>query len=68
MSQALVYTETTVYSAPAEYVNEAPYQIAIIQKPDGHRLTVRIDGERVEIGQAVELAETRNGFPVYRKS
>ena len=66
MSQATVYTETVVYSAPAEYVDDAPYQIAIVSLEQG-RVTARIAGDRVQIGDAVEFVETRNGYPVYRK-
>jgi uncharacterized OB-fold protein len=68
MNEATVYTETVVYSAPAEYVNDAPYQIAIVVRPDGKRTTVRIDGPRVQIGDSVDFIETRNGVPFYRLS
>jgi uncharacterized OB-fold protein len=33
----------------------------------GGRLTARISGERVKIGDKVELAETRNGVEYFRK-
>ena len=62
-----VYTETVVHSAPEQYVNEAPYQIAIIDLEDGTRLTGRIAGERVQIGDAVKLVEHRNQVPVFSK-
>lgn len=62
-----VYTETVVYSAPAAYVNEAPYQIAIVVRDDGSRVTGRILGDRVSIDDQVELAETRSGVPYFRK-
>jgi hypothetical protein len=35
---------------------------------DGGRRTVRIAGERVQIGDAVEFVEDRNGIPFYRKT
>jgi uncharacterized OB-fold protein len=63
-----VYTETVVHSAPAAYVSEAPYQIAIVTRDDGSRVTGRVLGERVAIGDAVELAETRDGVPYFRKA
>ena len=63
-----VYTETVVYSAPEAYVNEAPYQIAIVTRDDGSRVTGRILGDRVSIDEKVELAETRNGVPYFRKA
>jgi uncharacterized OB-fold protein len=63
-----VYTETVVHSAPEAYVSEAPYQIAIVIREDGSRVTGRIAGERVAIDDEVELVETRNGVPYYRKA
>jgi uncharacterized OB-fold protein len=63
-----VYTETVVYSAPEAYVSEAPYQIAIVVRDDGSRVTGRILGDRVAIDDLVELAETRNGAPCFRKA
>lgn len=65
-----VYTETTVYSPPEAFAAEAPYQIALItldSGPDqGHRVTARIHGDSVSIGDAVELVETRNSIPFFR--
>ncbi len=63
-----VYTETTVYSAPEPYVNEAPYQIAIVTRDDGSRVTGRVLGDHVSIDDEVELADTRNGVPSFRKA
>ncbi len=62
-----VYTETVVHSAPEAYVNEAPYQIAIVVRDDGSRATGRVLGERVAIDDQVELAETRNSVPYFTK-
>jgi uncharacterized OB-fold protein len=62
-----VYTETVVHSAPEAYVSEAPYQIAIVVREDGSRVTGRILGDRVSIDDPVELAEARNGVPYFRK-
>ncbi len=62
-----VYTETIVHSAPEAYVKDAPYQIAIVIRDEGGRVTGRILGERVKIGDTVELAETRDGVPYFRK-
>ena len=61
-----VYTETVVHAAPAEFVADAPYQLAIVSLDGGTRLTVRILGERVKIGDKVELAETRDGIELFR--
>lgn len=62
-----VYTETVVHSAPAQYVSEAPYQIAIITLDTGGRLTGRIAGERVTIGDRVRLVEHRDHVPIFSK-
>jgi uncharacterized OB-fold protein len=62
-----VYTETVVWSAPAAYVNDAPYQLAIVEREEGGRVTGRILGDRVQIGDKVDLVEERNGVPYFRK-
>jgi uncharacterized OB-fold protein len=67
MKTGTVYTETVVHAAPEQFVADAPYQIAIVAHDDGSRLTVRIAGDRVAIGDAVEFAEDRGGIPFYRK-
>jgi len=61
-----VYTETVVHAPPAEFVADAPYQLAIVSLDGGTRLTVRILGARVKIGDKVELAETRDGIEFFR--
>jgi uncharacterized OB-fold protein len=63
-----VYTETVVWSAPEAYINDAPYQIAIITLDAGGRLTARIGGGRVQIGDRVVFADFRNGVPFFRKA
>ena len=62
-----VYTETVVYSAPEAFVNDAPYQTAIIALDAGARISGRILGDRVAIDDRVEQVETRNGIPYFRK-
>ncbi len=62
-----VYTETVVHSAPEAFLKDAPYQIAIVEKDDGTRVTGRILGERVSIGDQVEPAETRDGVEYFQK-
>jgi uncharacterized OB-fold protein len=62
-----VYTETVVHMAPEQFTADAPYQIAIVTLADGERRTIRIAGERVQIGDAVEFVEDRDGIPFLRK-
>ena len=62
-----VYTETIVWSAPEQFVQDAPYQLVIVELDKGERLTGRITGEKVEIGDRVDFAEFRSGIPFFRK-
>jgi uncharacterized OB-fold protein len=62
-----VYTETVVHSAPTAFVNDVPYQLAIITLDNGRRLTGRITGEQVQIGDAVEFVEDRQGVPFFKR-
>jgi uncharacterized OB-fold protein len=62
-----VYTDTVIFSAPEAFVKDVPYQIAIIDLDYGGRLTARIDGDNVVIGDRVEFLEFRGGIPFFRK-
>jgi uncharacterized OB-fold protein len=62
-----IYTETVIFAAPEQFVADAPYQLAIVSLDAGKRLTARIAGDRVAIGDAVDFAEYRNGVPFFRK-
>ena len=62
-----IYTETTIYAAPTQFVAEAPYQLVIVTLEDGKRVTGRVAGEPVAIGDRVEVAEERAGVPFFRK-
>ncbi len=62
-----IYTETVIFAAPEQFVADAPYQLAIVALDAGKRLTARIAGDRVAIGDAVDFAEYRNGVPFFRK-
>jgi uncharacterized OB-fold protein len=68
MPTATVYTETTVHLAPTRFAADAPYQVAIVALENGERLTVRIAGEPVAIGDAVTESDPIEGVPYYRKS
>jgi uncharacterized OB-fold protein len=63
-----IYTETVVWAAPEAHVKDAPYQMAIVLLEAGGRVTARILGERVQIGDAVTFKEYRDGVPFFRKS
>ena len=63
-----VYTETVVHAAPTAFVSEAPYQIVIVSLEGGGRVTGRVDGDRVNIGDTVELTHDRDGVPFFRKT
>jgi len=67
VSTGVIYTETVVHAAPAEFVADAPYQMAIVSLDSGGPLTARIKGERVKIGDKVELVETREGVEYFTK-
>jgi uncharacterized OB-fold protein len=62
-----VYTETVIYSAPEAFVKDAPYQTTIISLESGGRVTGRILGPRVQIGDRLVEAEEREGVPYFRK-
>ena len=66
MQRGIVYTETVVFSPPAQYANDVPYQLAILDLDDGKRLTVRVLGEHVKIGDTVHFVEERDGVPYFR--
>jgi uncharacterized OB-fold protein len=66
MKTGTVYTEGVVHSAPEAFVNDAPYQTAIVSLDEGGRVTGRILGERVQIDDRVVLAETRDGVPFFK--
>ena len=68
LGSGTVYTETVVWSPPEAYVNDVPYQLAIIELDSGRRITGRIDGERAQIGERVSFSEFRNNVPFFRKS
>jgi uncharacterized OB-fold protein len=63
----IVYSETVVWVPPAAYVDKAPYQLAIVDTEAGERVSVRIQDDRVSIGDRVEYVETREGVSIYRK-
>ena len=67
LGSGTVYTETVVWSPPEAYVNDVPYQLAIIELEGGRRVTGRREGERAQIGDRVLFAQCRNQVPFFRK-
>ena len=68
LGSGTIYTETVVYSPPEAYVNDVPYQLAIVELAGGRRVTGRIEGERAKIGDRVQFAEFRNNVPFFSKT
>jgi uncharacterized OB-fold protein len=68
MRSGTVYTETVIYSAPEAFTKDVPYQTAIVSLDGGGRVTGRIAGDRVAIGDRVDEIEQREGVPFFRKS
>ena len=65
----VIYTETVVHSAPEQFVSEAPYQLVIVTLDDGSgKVTARVAGDRVAIGDAVTLDHDREGIHFFRKT
>ena len=56
-----VYSCTTLHAAAAAHEADLPFQIAIIELEEGARLTARITGPTVAIGDAVRHAGEREG-------
>jgi uncharacterized OB-fold protein len=56
-----IYSCTTLYAAAEPFEKDLPFQIAIIELEGGVRLTGRILGARVDIGDDVALVEERGG-------
>jgi uncharacterized OB-fold protein len=67
MKTGVIYTETMVHAAPEQFAADAPYQLVIVSLDGGGRVTARMAGQRVSIGDPVEFAEDRNGVPFFRK-
>lgn len=68
MRSGTVYTETVIYSAPEAFVNDVPYQTAIVTLDGGGKVTGRIVGARVAIDDRVVEVEEREGVPFFQKA
>jgi uncharacterized OB-fold protein len=67
MRTGTVYTDTVVHLAPERFAADVPYQVVIVELDGGPRLTARIEGERVAIGDKLAEVESRGGVPFFRK-
>ena len=63
--QGTVYSCTTLHAAAAPFEKDLPFQIAIIELEEGPRLTVRIEGQKVKIGDKVQQVTERNGIQFF---
>jgi len=56
-----IYSCTMLHAAAQPFEKDLPFQIAIVELEDGIRLTARITGPTVAIGDAVKLVDQQNG-------
>ncbi len=68
LGSGVVYTETVVHSAPQAFVNDAPYQVAIIVLDGGGRITARVEGDPASVGERVDFVEYRSGIPFFSRA
>lgn len=68
MRTGIIYTETVIHSAAPAFTADLPFQTAIVTLDQGGRVTGRIKGERVSIGDRVNEVETRDGVPFFAKA
>lgn len=66
--QGTVYSCTMLQAAATPFEKNLPFQIAIIELEEGPRLTARIQGEPVKIGDTVKQVEEKNGVQVFSLS
>lgn len=67
MRTGTVYTDTIVRAAPEKFASEAPYQVIIVTLDGDGRVTARVQGETLAIGDRVIEAEPRAGVPYFQK-
>jgi uncharacterized OB-fold protein len=72
MRSGTIYTETVIYSAAEAFAAEVPFQTAIVTLDEASsapgRITGRVLGDRVAVGDRVVEVETRDGVPFFRKA
>jgi uncharacterized OB-fold protein len=57
-----------IYSAAPAFTADLPFQTAIVTLDQGGRVTGRIKGERVSIGDRVNEVENQDGIPFFEKA
>jgi uncharacterized OB-fold protein len=67
VAQAVEPAEPRVISAFLGFLS-VPYQTAIVALDGGGRVTARVLGDRVAIGDRVAEAEPSDGIPFFRKA
>ena len=53
-----IYSFTTIYVAPIQFRDQVPYHVALVQLPQGIKVTARIEhaaGEKIHIGMPVSF-------------
>lgn len=72
MRTGTIYTETIVHLAPERFTADVPYQVVIVTldglRDGASRITARIAGENVAIGDLVVEVESRDGIPFFQKA
>ena len=68
MRTGTVYTDTVVHLAPERFEADVPYQVVIVTLDEGGRVTGRVEGGTLAIGDKVVEVESREGIPVFRSA
>src|SRR5665213_1677912 len=68
MRSGTVYTETVVHLAPERFAADVPYQVIIVELDGGGKVTARVEGGRVAIGDLVAEVKNTNGITGVQKS
>lgn len=57
---------TTIRRAPTQFRDEVPYDVCVVDLPNGQRVTGRLMGSAgVEVGAPVAVTEMRDGTPIF---
>lgn len=63
---ATVYSVTRLHAAAEPFEQQLPFQLAIVELPDGNRTTVRIVGPTVKIDDRVHPSpDTPNAWQLF---